>query len=578
MQVMTSATHSSTRRVRIWPSSKATFTFYSLLNNLHASLSNDDFFNRLEQLILHLGWSNRFALLFRDEGTGGLYVVRKQGFGTIELESIKLALESKFPLDKIQLRDDIIDCPLTVGNLVFEETVFGLMLLAGSRNQDSKDTHEQTVVLYDAIGIALVKLQILEEANKNKLVAIEKNNAINRVADVLRNKELDALLANLLNISLGIMKGQVGNILLGETDGSLMSRCEMGLPTDLFLSLKDRKGQSFVKHVMAQSESTLIQDAINDDRIDLSECQQHIRSIICLRLAIKTKCLGILVIVNADDCFDQSGFEVLCTITHLAASAIENALLRVEQITSNRIRQQIFLARQIQESLQAKYIPQRNEVDLDGWCLSCDETGGDYYDFLEVGADKVGLIVGDASGHGLGAALTMIAVRASLLSLIAQEYPLTEVFRLVNNRMEADGHADQFMTLFCGFFDVSSKTLTYCSAGHDSPLLYRPSEDRILELEATGIPLGMFSDWQYEIKETEQLQRGDILLISTDGLREAFNEHREAFGDERLQRIVRESAGLSAQEIGSKLRSSVLEFIAASPRSDDITVVVAVIR
>lgn len=553
-------------------------SFYSLLNQLHAAMDVDDFLDKLEDVLLNIKYGRQFALIIHDENTGKLNIAQQRGFDPTELYSAIDLLEINFPLNELKIRDDLANKSMVVGNLSFNSKTYGLMLIEAPNENVSKLDRKKIHAVYQAVGIALVKLQILEEANKNSLVAIEKNNAINHVADVLRNMELDALLASLLDVSLGIMKAQVGTILLEESDGSLMGHCEMGLPADFLLSLKDHQGQSFVQQVMAKSESTLIQNASKDDRIDLTNCEQHIQSIICVPLSIKAKCLGLLVIINANDCFDQSGYEVLCTIAYLAASAIENALLRIEQITSNRIRQQIFLARQIQESLQAKYIPQRDEVELDGWCLSCDETGGDYYDFLEVGANKVGLIVGDASGHGLGAALMMIAVRASLLSLMAQDYPLTDVFQLVGNRIEADGHSERFMTLFCGFLDLSRNSLSYCSAGHDSPLLYRPSENAMMELEATGIPLGMFSDWQYELKEITHLRSGDILIISTDGVREAFNENKEAFGDERLQNIIREGIGLSAQEISTKLRESLLNFIGSSPRTDDITVMVAVIK
>jgi len=324
----------------------------------------------------------------------------------------------------------------------------------------------------------------------------------------------------------------------------------------------------------------LINDARNDERIDLTHTDRNVKSIICLPLITKTQKSGVIVVVNYVDSFQQSDFEILATIDFLASSAIENTILRMKQAESDRMRQQMVLAKQIQESLQAQNIPDLEGIDLDGWCLSCYETGGDYFDFIEFNDHELALVIGDASGHGLGAALMMVGTRAAMLSMLQLGLPITEVFHEINNRIEADSQAERFMTLFCGLIDTRSKTLRYCSAGHDIPLLYRPSTDEIIGLESTGIPLGMFANMTYEQSEEIALQSGDVLVMTTDGVREAFNEDGEAFGNERFTDLVRSvgSRGLSAPEISMEIRSAILNYIHPAPRTDDITVIVAVIE
>ncbi len=548
------------------------------INRIHSAMDSDALIGLIAESLLQLRIGEQFAVLLVNSETGEFDTAAVHNMSDHQVTQCALRIQAKYPFDGVQLVNGGDENPVLCGNLVFQSKPYGVMTIPMHSEKSNSSIPDGVEYLLQAIGSALVKLKISEDFSRSNQVFRVKIEAINRIAELLRNRQLDQLLACLLESSLEIMNADAGAILLREKDGSLQSYVELGLREDIVLGLLNNQGGPFIEPIMKQAKPVLIQDLKSGGEVDLATLPDNLQSIICLPLATRTNQLGIIVIVNTDSSFEMDDFEVLSTIGFLASVAIENARLRIEQEKADRAQEQMNLARKIQQNMQAKCIPEVAEFEMDGWCIPCDETCGDYYDFIECRSGRLGVIVGDATGHGVAAALTMVAVRASLLSMLDLDFPLAEVFRHVNNRIERDGNSDRFMTLFCGLLDPQKKTMTYCSAGHDSPLLYRPRTDEIIAMEPTGIPIGMLADWDYELCEDFQLETGDILVIATDGVCEAFNMEDEVFGIERFKELLRSGRGKSAVEISTRIQKAVLDFINPAPRSDDITVSVLVVK
>lgn len=544
------------------------------INRLHNAMDSDGLFNVIEKTLANFNLGNGFVVFFQNQTTASLQVANSRHLDESKVLEYGKQLQGKFPITGVRLVSTTSDSQLLCGGLVFQNQPFGIFVVPLQAGNDIVKTQADFESIVQTIGIALVKMQFFEEANRSSEISKVKIDAVNHVAELLKNLDLDQLLASLLDISLEIMKAEVGSILLKEKDGTIVSHIELGLREEFLIDLADSDGNPFIEKVLSQKEAVLINDVVNDDRIDNCRFSEQLNSIICLPLVTKKSHLGVIVIVNANAHFDQSDFEVLSTIGFLASAAIESAVLRIEEVEAQRHREQMKLARRIQENMQAKGIPIVEGFEIDGWCNPCDETGGDYYDFIPFESGKLGFVVGDATGHGVSAALTMVAVRSSMLSILQLNHSLTDVFRYVGNRIEADGNTDRFMTLFFGLLDPETRCLSYCSAGHDSPLMYRKRTNEIIELAATGIPLGLFPDFEYDLEEGIQFERGDILVLATDGVPEAFNEAKEAFGVDRFKQTLLQSNDLSAREISSRIRDVVLDHIHPAPRTDDITVVV----
>lgn len=242
-----------------------------------------------------------------------------------------------------------------------------------------------------------------------------------------------------------------------------------------------------------------------------------------------------------------------------------------------RLRDSLALAMHVQQRLLPAQPPQVRGLDVAGRSLYCDETGGDYYDFLpspDTDARRLAVVVGDVTGHGIAAALLMATGRALLRSRVHGTGSLAQVITDINRMLTADTDADRFMTLVLLVIDVDTHRLNWISAGHDAPLVYHPDEDRFTELDGGGVPLGIDADWQYEEYGCGASPAGQVIVIGTDGIWEAHNPAGEMFGKDRLRRVIREHAARSADQICSAITAAVAEFRQEHPQEDDLTLVV----
>lgn len=548
------------------------------INRIHSTMDSDVLIGFIAESLVQLKIGEQFAVVLLNTDSGRFDPAVVHNMSDHQIDQCSVWVQQQFPFENARLMYAEDGVPVLCGSLVFESRPYGVLMIPLLSRESRPKIPDGTEFLLQAIGSALVKSRIYEDFLRRNEVFRVKIEAINRIAELLRNRRLDELLAGLLEACLGIMNAEVGAILLREKDGSLTSYTEFGVSGEFLQTIRDDSGSMYVEKVIRLAKPVLVEDVRATSEIDQSTVPAGLQSMICLPLFTRTNQLGVIVILNPTSRFEQVDHDVFCTIGFLASVAIENACLRIEQEKSDRTREQMKLAHDIQQNMQARCIPQVAEFDMHGWCIPCDETCGDYYDFIQLGSGDLGVIVGDATGHGVAAALTMVAVRASLLSMLNLQYPLPEVFRHVNNHIEKDGNSDRFMTLFCGILNPGQMSLSYCSAGHDSPLLYRPGSDEIIEFEPTGIPIGMLADWDYELREGVQLQKDDILVITTDGVCEAFNMDDEVFGIDRVKQLLRSCRGCSAEQVSTRFRDAVLEFIHPAPRSDDITVMVIVAR
>jgi len=242
-----------------------------------------------------------------------------------------------------------------------------------------------------------------------------------------------------------------------------------------------------------------------------------------------------------------------------------------------KMKQSLEMAMEIQQHLLPQGAPEIDGFDIAGKSIYCDETGGDYYDFIELaslGAGRLGIALGDVSGHGIGAALLMAAARGVLRSHAATHgVNLAKLFETLNHHLVRDTGEEQFMTLFYAVLDAEAKSLIWTSGGHDPALWLQNSGGEIRELPNTGIPLGIIEDAPYEQAGPVELRPGDIVLVGTDGIWEARNTAGEMFGKDRLRKILSDSTDRSAAEIHDMIVEAVRKFRQGQPQADDVTLV-----
>jgi sigma-B regulation protein RsbU (phosphoserine phosphatase) len=236
------------------------------------------------------------------------------------------------------------------------------------------------------------------------------------------------------------------------------------------------------------------------------------------------------------------------------------------------------LAGEVQKSL----LPQENPVvaglDIAGRNVSCDEVGGDYYDFIwqrNANTGPFSVVVGDISGHGVDSALLMTTARAFLRMRASQPGSIAEIITAMNSHLARDVlESGRFMTLFCLSIDPGLQRMDWVRAGHDPALIYDPLLNTFEELKGDGIALGVVDEVNYVEHHRENLQNGQIIAIGTDGIWEAFNIHGEMFGKERFKDCIRRHAAGSASDVLGGVYEELAIFTAGRRSEDDITLVV----
>jgi sigma-B regulation protein RsbU (phosphoserine phosphatase) len=237
-----------------------------------------------------------------------------------------------------------------------------------------------------------------------------------------------------------------------------------------------------------------------------------------------------------------------------------------------RMASSLALAGDIQRHLLPQEQPQVKGFEIFGGALSCDETGGDYFDFIPLKEDQLALVVGDVSGHGIGAALLMAGARGVLRSHAPRrDFNLSLLLATLNKHLCRDTADEQFMTMFYGVLSNRDRRLRWCSAGHGPFFLYRCHEQNISELGSTGLPLGIIDDAAWEEGAPIDFAAGDILLVGTDGIWEARNPRGEVLGTERLKAQLRSQASNTAAQIHASIIELVSDFRDDSQQEDDIT-------
>src|ERR1700733_5260708 len=226
-----------------------------------------------------------------------------------------------------------------------------------------------------------------------------------------------------------------------------------------------------------------------------------------------------------------------------------------------RMAQELHIAKQVQARLFPQTLPQLKTLEYAGICMQARQVGGDYYDFLNLGRERLGLVIGDTSGKGIGAALLMANLQANLRSqsAIALEQP-QRFLQCVNHFFSENTTESAYATLFFGEYDDYTRRLRYANCGHYSPLLSR-SDGTLEQLNSTGTVLGLFREWDCSVEECHLSSR-DILVLYTDGITEAFSEAGEEFGEERLGELLRKHRDQTAQAMLKSILAEVQQFSA----------------
>lgn len=413
---------------------------------------------------------------------------------------------------------------------------------------------------------------------------------LSRVTDLMTiSQNIDQVLDAVLNGACRLLGATRGSLMLfDEVRSELCIRAAIGISSELVSAVRIHPGDGIAGRVLETGEPLLITDAprmrLGDRQAagaDQRAAQYRNRSALCVPMKIRGRILGVF---NVNDRTDQQDFSendlyIARVIANQAAVAISAANLLSESIAAAELHQCLEIAHEIQDKL-IPPVPTIPGLDIARISDACASAGGDYIDYFPIAdehdlcAGRLYLACGDVSGHGVGAALIMAMGRAFLRALLRQQQAqLSTALYTMNNLIEADTPAGQFMTLFVGQLDVNTGSLCYASAGHEPALLYQVATDEVIMTESTGLPLGMFEEQEYTVG-TITLQPGDVLALPTDGIAEAVDIDGNYYGRDRLKQDLRELNHLSADAIVTEIKQRVLVFTYPQSLRDDLSLIV----
>jgi len=288
--------------------------------------------------------------------------------------------------------------------------------------------------------------------------------------------------------------------------------------------------------------------------------------------------MGVLALGNGpmDAPFSQSDFVVFKSIAEQSAFALYNAIIYSEANEKKRLDHDLEIARDIQRVLLPAEPPSVNGFEISGINVPARQVSGDYFDYIKVDEERLGVAIADVSGKGVPASLIMAICRSVLRSQAAQNPSPADVLRKVNRQLYPDIKEDMFISMAYLILDHVRNGVTLARAGHDAPLLYKRASQTVTPLKPPGMVVGIDSGNVFDRITGDfpvPLERDDCLVLYTDGVTEALDTDGNEFGIERTIQSVRASAANGAQAIIARLIDDLRNFVGSQPQNDDITLI-----
>ena len=456
------------------------------------------------------------------------------------------------------------------------------------------------LVVISLIWISRLKKKLQYHIYLNKLYQNERLAVISflhKMGESLTSSfDLEKTLSMIGNFILKSIGAESGAVFLRTQDGqALCAKVVLGLFPPLYATSdyvftrrkflverikKDRikLGEGILGQVALTGESKLIKNAINDPQIPKTAKDFiSIESIMVVPLRVKEKILGVIAVVNKNNNqrFTEEDMRLLQALSDQAALTVDIVQLYDEVSEKKRIEQELKIAQEFQKLLLPKEFPKIPGFDIAAYSQPALEVGGDYYDFIWIDENHLGVVIADVSGKGIPGALVMAMVRCVLRAECANATSTIDILKRVNERIFQDIQENVFITMTFAILDIDKRIIRFCRAGHE-PIIMMNEEKNDLSISAPdGIALGLADGELLNIMKEQMIKfnDNDIMIFYTDGVIEAMDEKQQEYGQERFFNVLKGNRKESPEQIIKTVLEDIQTFTHKLPQHDDITLV-----
>ena len=416
-----------------------------------------------------------------------------------------------------------------------------------------------------AVGNARVYAEAMREKVENQLL-LELGTKISSSLDSHQ------LLEQILDLVFQVVRYDAAGIYIVDRKSQWITRQALrGYDPDRDDAVRLKVGKGLIGWVVKTGRGVIVPDVTADDRY--VNARDATKSEMVAPIRIGSEVIGAFNLESDEtDAYESEDMELVMAFAAQAAVAIERTRLHEEVLEMRRLEEEVTIGQRIQRSFLPDRNPEVRNFDIAGANFSSDLVGGDYYDFVRIADNHLGIVVGDVSGKGIAAALIMASFRASLIAEVRNNYAIRTIIAKVNRLLWESIEADRFVTALYGVLDLEGRRFTYVNAGHNPAFLARAGGDRFDQLDATGPLLGTFDAATYK-ERTVEIQVGDVLVLYTDGVTEAMDPSGDLFGEDRLKAVIRARRGEPAATILRAIWDAVKAHREGS-LDDDMTIVV----
>ena len=359
-----------------------------------------------------------------------------------------------------------------------------------------------------------------------------------------------------------------GEVPEGEEPCSFKAEAVRGYDIEELYDLHLKLGEGFLGSV-ALTGKPIISNDVRNDPVYVN-ARDRTRSEMVAPIISNDEVIGCFDLESDElNAYGNDDLEVLMLLASQVAIIIDKVELHEQLIEKKRLQGQLEVARQVQLELLPPNDPQLPGYDISAYNFPTEEVSGDYYDWVRIYEDQIGIVIADVSGKGVPAAILMAFLRASLRAASQIGYATNISMAKVNSLLWESIERNQFVTAFYGILDATNKTLSFSNAGHNWPILIKAGGE-IRFLDEGEQPLGMFQHTRYHQYHV-LLEPGDVLVLYTDGASEAESPGGEEFGRERRVEAVKNSLDKPAREMIASIQMAVLEWTASAGANDDVT-------